>query len=219
MEMNGFMGSFYRASVFISRLAYINLLWILFTLMGLIVFGFMPATVAMFAVTRKWVNGADDFPIFKRFWQHYKEEIIKSNLFGLFFVFIGYILYVNFMIVADQVLWMTIVRYILLVASILYIVTVLMFFPVYVHLQLKGPEYIKTALLLGIAYPQYTIIMVVGIVGIQYIMMFLPGLIPFFTASLISYLLTKVVKVVFKVVERKNKELEEVEIAKEVQVY
>ena len=219
MEMNGFMGSFYRVSVFISRLAYINLLWMMFTLMGLIIFGFMPATVAMFAVTRKWVTGSDDFPIFKTFWQNYKEEIVKSNLFGLFFVFIGYILYVNFMIVSDQVMWMTIVRYILLVASILYIVTVLMFFPVYVHLQLKGAEYIKTALLLGIAYPQYTVIMVVGIVGIQYIMMFLPGLIPFFTASLISYLLTKIVQVVFKVVERKNKEVEEAEMAKEVQVY
>ncbi len=179
----------------------------------------MPATVAMFAVTRKWVNGSEDFPIFKMFWQEYKKEFVKSNLFGLFFVFVGYILYVNFMIVADQVLWMTIVRYILLVASILYIVTVIMFFPVYVHLQLKGGEYIKTALLLGVAYPQYTIIMIVGIVGIQYLMMFLPGLIPFFTASLISYLLTRIVKIVLTVVERKNKDLEETEMAKEVQVY
>jgi uncharacterized membrane protein YesL len=219
MEMNGLMGSFYRVSVFISRLAYINFLWIMFTLMGLVLFGFMPATIAMFAVTRKWINGSEDFPIFKTFWQNFKAEFLKANVFGLFFVFIGYILYVNFLIVADQVLWMMIVRYILLVVSILYIITLLMFFPVYTHFQLKGVEYLKTALLLGVAYPQYTIIMIIGIVAIQYLMMFLPGLIPFFTASLISYLLMKVGNIIFKIVDRKSRELEEEQQAKEIQVY
>ncbi|ARK29548.1 YesL family protein [Halalkalibacter krulwichiae] len=219
MEMNGFMGSFYRISIFISRLAYINFLWILFTLMGVIIFGFMPATVAMFAVTRKWVNGAEDFPIFKTFWQFYKEEFLKANLYGLFFVFTGYIIYINFLLVADQVLWMTIARYILLVISILFIVTVLMFFPVYVHLKLKGSEYLKTALFLGLAYPQYTVIMVFGIVGIQYLMMFLPGLIPFFTASLMAYLLVRIANIIFRVVERKNQAIEEDQMAKEIQVY
>ena len=219
MEMNGFMGNFYRISVFISRLAYINVLWIMFTLLGLVLFGLMPATVAMFAVIRKWINGTEDFPMFKTFWQNYKSEFVKSNIFGLFFAFLGYILYVNFLIVADQVLWMTVVRYILLVICILYIITVLMFFPVYVHFKLKGAEYLKTALFLGMAYPQYTIVMILGIVGIQYIMMYLPGLIPFFTASLIGYVITKIATIIFKVVERKSKAAEEQQRAEEIQVF
>ncbi|KHF40224.1 YesL family protein [Halalkalibacter okhensis] len=218
MEMNGFMGSFYRASVFISRLAYINILWIMFTLMGLVIFGFMPATVAMFAVTRKWINGSGDFPLFRTFWGYYKSEIVKSNVFGVFFVFIGYILYMNFILVPEQVLWMTVLRYIFLVISIVYLITLLTFFPTYVQLNLKGTNYLKTSLLLGLAYPQYVVLMVAGIVGIQWVMMFLPGLIPFFAASLICYVLTWVMNIVFKNVEKKNQQYEEEQAAREVEV-
>jgi uncharacterized membrane protein YesL len=48
--------------------------------------------------------------------------------------------------------------------------------------------------------------------------MFLPGLIPFFTASFICYLLTWVMKIVFKDVEKKNQQYEEEQVAKEVEV-
>ncbi|MFC0473298.1 YesL family protein [Halalkalibacter kiskunsagensis] len=218
MQMNGLMGNFYRISVIISRLAYVNILWIMFTLMGLVVFGLMPATVAMFAVTRKWVHGSDDFPVFTTFWDHYKAEIIKSNLFGIFFGFVGIILYMNFILVPDQILWMTILRYILLVVSLLYVIMLLVFFPSYVHLTLKGTNYLKTSLMLGMAYPQYVFIMIVGIIGIQWMLMFLPGLIPFFTASFICYLLTWVMRIVFKDVEKKNLQYEENQAAKEMEV-
>ncbi|MBP3952866.1 YesL family protein [Bacillus suaedae] len=206
MEMTGLMGSFYRVSVFISRLAYINLLWIFFSLVGLVVIGVMPATVAMFTVMRKWLD-TEDVPIFKTFLQTYKSEFIKSNLYGLFFIFVGYILYVNFILAADQVIWMMVVRYCLLVVSILFITTLLLFFPIYVRLELQGTQYIKTALLLGVAYPQYTCMIVIGIVGIQYMMMTLPGLTLFFAASLVSYFITRVVNIIFKVVERKKEHM------------
>ena len=37
--MEGLIGGIYRYSEWIMRLAYINILWILFTLLGLVVFG------------------------------------------------------------------------------------------------------------------------------------------------------------------------------------
>jgi uncharacterized membrane protein YesL len=94
----------------------------------------------------------------------------------------------------------------------------LTFFPTYVQLNLKGINYLKTSLLLGLAYPQYVVLMVAGIVGIQYLMMFLPGLILFFAASLICYVMTWVMRIVFKYVEKKNQQFEEEQAAREVEV-
>ena len=45
-----------------------------FTMLGIGVFGFMPATTALFSVTRKWIMGKTDIPIFKTFWQAYRGE-------------------------------------------------------------------------------------------------------------------------------------------------
>ncbi|WP_062050050.1 YesL family protein [Bacillus sp. JCM 19034] len=204
MEMSGLMGGFYRVSVFVSRLAYINILWVLFTLLGLVIFGFMPATVAMFAVTRKGIRGANDISVFKMFWQTYKKEFVKANLFGVFFVFIGYIIYANFVLLAEQIVWMQIVRYLLLVLTVVYSLTLLMFFPVYVHYDVKPIEKFKVAVLLTLSYPQYIIFMAVSVVAVQYLVMYIPGLIPFFTCSLIAFILTKIANIVFKVVSDRH---------------
>lgn len=65
--MNGFIDGYYRFAVWITRFAYLNLLWIAFSLVGLGVVGFFPATAAMFAVVRKWVHGEKDIPVFQVF--------------------------------------------------------------------------------------------------------------------------------------------------------
>ncbi len=74
MQMGGIMGGFYRVSEWIMRFAYVNILWGLFTLAGLVLFGFMPATVAMFTVIRKWLMGETDIPVFKTFFASFKKR-------------------------------------------------------------------------------------------------------------------------------------------------
>lgn len=79
MELNGFVGVLYRTSEWIMRLVYLNLLWIAFSLLGIVLFGFFPATAAMFSVVRKWIMGETDVRVFKEFWQTYRKEFWKSN--------------------------------------------------------------------------------------------------------------------------------------------
>ena len=58
--------NFYRAAEWISRLFLLNILWVVFTIVGLGIFGFGPATAAMFAIVRKWIiTPQEDFPLFK----------------------------------------------------------------------------------------------------------------------------------------------------------
>ncbi|OIJ14675.1 hypothetical protein BKP37_07890 [Anaerobacillus alkalilacustris] len=206
MEMGGLMGGFYRVSVHISRLAYVNLLWIMFTLLGGVVLGIMPATVALFAITRKWVNGQDEFPIFKTYWKYYKAEFLKSNLLGFILFVLIILLYNNFMLLQNDVIWMDIVRYILFFLTVLFAIVVIFLFPVYVHFQLNLPQYLRDALFLGLGYPVHTVLIGVGIFLLQMLFMKLPGLIPFFAMSTISYYIMWMANTTFNHVEKKRQE-------------
>nr|WP_328703180.1 DUF624 domain-containing protein [Alkalihalobacterium elongatum] len=78
------------------RFIALNILWLLFFVMGLGVFGIMPATVALFRVVREWIKGDPHFPLFSNYLKFYKGEFIRSNLLGAFFAIVFYIIYVNF---------------------------------------------------------------------------------------------------------------------------
>ncbi|WP_088102786.1 YesL family protein [Halalkalibacter urbisdiaboli] len=209
MEMRGIMGGFYRISIWIARFAYVNVLWVLFTLMGLIIFGFMPATVAVFTITRKWVLGDYEIPVYRTFWMEYKKEFVKSNVIGIVLMLLGIILYINFMFVQEPGTIMLVVRYFLLIVSLFYLVMVLFLFPTYATYELRAPVLLKTALLLGLAYPHYTLFMVVGVLLLQTILMYVPGLIPFFTVSVLSYILMWIGQRVFNQVKKKEEAFEQ----------
>src|SRR5690625_7886567 len=88
-------GRFMKVCEVISRMAYVNLLWIFFTILGLGVLGIIPATVSLFTITRKWVMSEQDIPVFKTFWQTYRKEFIKSNMLGVILFEIVFLLYID----------------------------------------------------------------------------------------------------------------------------
>lgn len=77
------------------RFIALNIFWFIFTVVGFGIFGFMPATVAVFRVVREWVKGNKDIPLFRSYLTFYKAEFISSNLLGAFFLVLFYIIYVN----------------------------------------------------------------------------------------------------------------------------
>src|SRR4051812_16513904 len=93
MEMNRLLTGIYNLCRWITHFAYLNILWILFTLAGAVVLGIVPSTVAMFAVARKTAMGEEDIPVFKTFWRTYRTEFIRANGLGLLLTAIGLIWY------------------------------------------------------------------------------------------------------------------------------
>jgi uncharacterized membrane protein YesL len=83
---NGILNKFHSLSTWISNLAYINILWLTFTLLGGVLLGIFPATIAMFFIIKRMFLEKSDFNIIKEFTILYKKEFKKSNL--LFFPFI-----------------------------------------------------------------------------------------------------------------------------------
>ncbi|TCP23530.1 putative membrane protein YesL [Scopulibacillus darangshiensis] len=190
MEYKGWLGSFYRIAEWIMLLAYVNILWILFTAMGLIVMGVFPSTVGVYTVVRKWIIGDDDVPIWKTFWNAYRTEFVKANAAGYLFVLIGLIIFIDLRFFESlSGLISLILSYAFLVFFIFHLMMWLFFFPVFVHYDLTIPQYIKQIFLVVILRPLEAILAAAGGIAVYYLMLLVPGLIPFFAMSVMAFAL------------------------------
>lgn len=188
--MKGFVGGYYRFSVWITNFAYLNLLWVVFTIAGLGLFGLFPATAAMFSVVRRWLR-KEEFPIFQTFWRYFRKEFVKTNLLGLIFLLIGYFLFIEL-----QILWGS-QKMVYFVASfgviglfIVYAIMLLYFFPIYVHFNLTKREYFKWPFIIGILHPILTVFLGIAILLLHYFtFMTIPALLFFFGGSVTAYVI------------------------------
>lgn len=180
----------YWVCEWITRLAYVNVLWLLFTICGGLVFGIFPATAAMFGTYRQRMVTGDDVPVFRTFWTIYRSEFFKTNMLGYLLLFIGIVLYVDFKLSSYfHGAIFDILDFGILGLVLLYIVTILYLFPVFVHFKLNIFQNIKQSLFMGITHPLRTAAMVAGTLTICYVNVSFQGLIPFFSGSVISLLL------------------------------
>lgn len=189
--MDSFAMGSYKFCVWMTRLAYVNLLWIVFTILGLGVFGFMPATTAMFAIVRKWLLDEQEVPIMNTFWQQYKEAFIQTNLLGLVLVLIGYLLIVEFRILQMQESTMyTIVSFGVLFILCMYGILLTYFFPIFVHFNLRLRDYLKWPLIIGIIHPLLSIFLLGLLSAAIYVLLVtVPALLFFFGGSATAYIM------------------------------
>lgn len=174
----------------ITKMAYLNVLWISFTILGVVVVGLFPSTAATFSVVRKWVIGETDIPVFKTFWDNYKKSLLKSNLLGYMLLLFSLILYIDIRIFNESS--NSIVNLLAIPTigiSIVFILTTFYIFPTFVHYEIKLIQVIKNSFLIMIINPFQTAIMIVGITTIGFIFMKLQGLIPIFSVSVLAFVI------------------------------
>ncbi|UUI04241.1 DUF624 domain-containing protein [Oceanobacillus jeddahense] len=189
--MNGFVAGYYRFAVWITRFAYLNLLWIAFSLLGLGLLGFFPATAAMFAVVRKWIDGEKDIPVFSVFWKSYKKEFLKINVLGYILAGTGYLMTIEFQILRTQEhIAYTMASFAVVGLFLLLAVITLYLFPLFAHFQLRSLDYIKWALFIGIGHPLLTIFLLGIVIALIYLsFVTIPALLFFFGGSVVAYIL------------------------------
>lgn len=205
METSVFMGGFYKLLEWISRLALLNLLWISFSLLGLVIFGFFPATVAMFAVVRKWMLGKEDVSIFKTFWTAYKQEFFKSNLLGLIIFAIGTILYIDFQFVNHSTSSLLSILYIpFFIVTFISICMLFYILPIFVHYDMKISQVIKTSFFVMIMNPLSTFYMLIGSFGICYALSFAPPICILYSGNLLALFLMKPATNAFEKISQKS---------------
>lgn len=210
MEIRGIWGIFYKISLWLTRIASVNLLWFLFNLpVAIVLFNMLlanyigelilflvlfvmlapivtfPATTALFAVVRRWVLG-EEVNILKGFWKYYKQNYKDSLKGGLFFILLwSSMLFYYYILMVNSLEIFTYLFYLLL--AILFVFTI-HFFSITVHFQLRTLPILKNAMLFTIINPILTIeIVVVSGLLIYLSSTYFSFLIPFFIGATIAF--------------------------------
>jgi uncharacterized membrane protein YesL len=166
--------------------AYLHLLWILFTIAGLVIFGAGPATYAMMKYYDRWLRLKEQPPITKSFFLYYKERFRQSLLVSWLYGGIMLILITN---IFSPLAWYFQVANVLVLLVIQFVFT-----HVYTVMAATNFETIKEILrgsaLLGLGYLHYSIISWTILIG-GYILasIYLPALIFFFGIGFAGFIL------------------------------
>lgn len=149
----------------ITKLIYINLLWFLFTLIGLGIFGLMPSTASVNLLVRKYLRREEYTNIFVEFWNCYKKSFISSNIIGLIFYVIAFILYLDFHILlgTNSVIGKVLLA-LTLMFGLIFVGVLLNFFPIYSKYHMKVFDYLKLSLVIALSNPLITLLMTLWVI-------------------------------------------------------
>jgi uncharacterized membrane protein YesL len=165
MNINGFTGWIYHLCEWIVRLAIINTLWVLFSLAGLGIFGWAPATAATFAVMRQWFLYKRDIPLLKTFFSFYKKDFIRANAIGLLLAAGGWSFYFSTLTLIHFGQWsMLIVGSVMLIGLFLFLITVMFIFPVFCHYNISLKQLVRYSLMIGVSHLHYWVLMATTLV-------------------------------------------------------
>ena len=181
---------FNQITAWMMKIAYLNILWLLFTIAGLFLLGLFPATAAMFSVIRNWFIGKSDTSIWAAFWTFFRQNFIRLNGFALLFYGFAFFLYYDFSFIQLNPGKLDFLFPVLLLITLIFIMISIYFFPIYVHFDLKSFQYIKQAFLIAVVSPLETISIILSIIALYLIVTLLPGIIPLFTGSVLAYIIT-----------------------------
>lgn len=187
LSANGIVTTLDKIMHWVTKLAFLNFLWIAFSILGLFVAGAFPATVATLNVSRKWIGGEQDLKIWKTFKGTYRQEFFSANILGWLFTLIGLVLYFNYrLLAASQGEVLFIVPIAFYIVTFIYIFIVIWTFPLLAHYQASIMQHLKNALVIGLTKIHISIAKVIVIFSVLYLSLELPVLIPFYTFSICS---------------------------------
>lgn len=205
--MFSYDGKLMESLTWITRLLYLQLLWIGFSLVGLIVGGLFPATFTLFGVCRKLMRDNPDIPLFKTFLEMFKQSFLKANILGYVMFLFAYSLYFYY-VWFSQVpgTFATIGLVVLGIITFLFIAVALFVMPVYAHFDVDLIGVIKHAALTAISHPFYVLFMMLVLIASWFLFAFLPVLFFFIGTSTAVYVLMFIANMAFNNIERRLKE-------------
>lgn len=195
-------GFFTESSLWIWRIIQLNIIWIFHILLGGIVLGLFPATVAMFATTRKWLKGGIDYPMLQEYRAYYKDNFWKANALGWIYLLIGSFLVMDLLLVTQiQGVVALISTMIILFILVIYVFSFLYFFSYYVHFQQTFRNYLFQPFIITLISLKHNLLIAIGLMMIGYLIQQFPGLIPFTLGVMPAYWVMKISMNRFKEVQ------------------
>ncbi|WP_049568027.1 YesL family protein [Nonomuraea sp. SBT364] len=167
----------YTACSEVVWMAQLNLLWIVFTLAGGVVFGIGPATLAAYALARRHAQG-ESIQAWAEFRDAYRREFARGSLLVLPVAVLAVVLVGNYLyfltLGPDLGVW----RLATFVALLVLAGVGTFLGPLYAHYDLPIRGYIPKASLLALTRPASTVLLLFALWAIVYVTMTLPVLAP-----------------------------------------
>ncbi|WP_046174885.1 YesL family protein [Domibacillus indicus] len=180
----------YEFSGWITKLVYINILWLSYTVFGGIILGFFPATIAMLFVTKKLILEKNEFNIKNEFTVFFKKEFKKSNKSFYPFIIAGVILIMDIRFISllnFEYSGILIKSFYLLL--FLLIMVLLYSLLVYIDGDVGIKKMIKKAILILLNNPVTNIYILIGLSLLYSLTVNVAGLFFFFSGSVSSWFL------------------------------
>lgn len=204
LDRRGFIGVFYTVAEWIFRFMLLQILWVVFTVLGLGILGFMPATVAVFSIVRRWLMKETDFSIIPNFFHFFKSSWKSANIVGLVMALVGGFLYIDLKI-SQEFLKFAPLHVLLLILSFVFFVVCLYLFPVMSHYALKPLQYIKQSFLLALAQPINTLALLLWSFCAYILLIKIPVIYFFMGVPIVSLPIMWFCFMAFTKLEQKNK--------------
>ncbi|MFJ4171997.1 YesL family protein [Paenarthrobacter sp. NPDC089714] len=173
----------FRAYTFFDTLLWIaclNVLWIAFTLMGGVVLGVGPSTVAAHILVRDKVRG-NSVPLFRRFAREYFKNFAKGNVLGLPVLLVAAALVLNWgYFSGGRDLGSQLASIAVLLAMLFAAGAVCHLFPMYARYELPLPQYFLMASRFTMRHLAGTAILLFVTAAAVFACRAVPGLLPFF---------------------------------------
>lgn len=190
---------------YVYDLAKLNLLFLLYTLRGLIIFGVFPAFVSLLNCIRLIFFNKKEDSFRELFKENYKRDFKQANIIGWLFTLVSMIFYGNYLAIQssnNQIPFFIIFSF--YTVLFLHLVVGLWVFPLMSYHYNSVKNHLINALALGITNIGKTLVLSLFLFFILYISLLLPAFLLFFTASVFSYMgikltLTPIVMIKIKV--------------------
>ncbi|ENH98154.1 integral membrane protein [Gracilibacillus halophilus YIM-C55.5] len=168
---------------------YLNVFWIIGTLMGGVVLGAGPSTIALFVIARKTAMGEEDIPLWQTFWHEYKRQFLRGSVMIWVLIVLAGVWYLDIRLAFMLEGWFgRFLQVSLVMIGIILVMLVLYIYPFYVHYQMSWIRYFKYAMAFGFLHLNHFLFMIVTIFFTYSFLAYLQGFIPLFGISLLVHL-------------------------------
>lgn len=194
----------------VMTLAYLNILWLGFTLVGFVFFGFGPATIAVYKLIRKKLRQGDLSYIFKQFRTIFKEEFKQGGIYTAMTFAAAAFLYVDFRLVAalpqSNVIQLLVIPALIILTAL---VIVLATFTIGSYVEYDGTvtEALKKGFWVMLISPVSFLVILHAFLLQFLIISYIPAIILFFSLTLYAFITEWIMNKAFKRIKNKKKSL------------
>ncbi|GAB2318264.1 YesL family protein [Alkalibacterium sp. s-m-22] len=201
---------FMKGLEWVAFLAYVNLLWIGFTLIGLIVAGIGPATITVFSMIRSKLRQGDHSHIYRKFRSEYRTHFKAGNIYFGLVTSAALFLYVDSRLIQalpPNPLIQAVVIPALIILTALLLVTATFTIGYYLEYQENILISVKKGFWLSLVSPVSDLVIIHAFLFLALVLTYIPAFILFFSISLYGFITQWIMNKAFNRIKRRKKSL------------